>query len=604
MSAPQHPSVTPFLSVVFVCLAMPLAAAQIPPGYYASVDTSNAALLRSTLHPVIDDHTRITYTGGGVDTWTVLEEAQQDPNNGARILDVYRNASYAKAGGGNTDYNREHVWPNSYGFPIDNGSNYPYTDCHALWLCDIDYNGDRENKPFRTASSGDTERVTLANNGQGGGSGVYPGNSNWFYGNNTSGGFEVWSGRRGDIARTLLYMDVRYEGGTHGGTGAAEPNLVLTDNATLITNSQSVANESLAYMGELSVLLAWHAADPVDDFERARNDAVYDRQGNRNPFVDHPDWVGVIWQGQSLSPTLSANVSSIDLGPGGTQTFTLNAGAANAGKLYFLIGSATGTTPGLAFNPPIPLNYDAYMQRTFDTPNGTIANSLTFLNGAGQSTASLTVPGTTLSFLAGVHLDHAYLVFDLPGSGAISDVSNTVGLDLTFTPGASRLVINEIDYDQPSLDTLEFIEIHNAGAAPESLAGWTLELVNGANNTVYTTFDLSTVTPSLGAGQYLVLGTSALLTQLPLQTPALAFANASDNVQNGAPDGIVLRKNGSVIDAVSYEGPMAGLTEGGGGAPTDNTTGSIGRSPNGADTDINSADFVFSATSTPGAANN
>jgi hypothetical protein len=49
---------------------------------------------------------------------------------------------------------------------------------------------------------------------------------------------------------------------------------------------------------------------------------------------------------------------------------------------------------------------------------------------------------------------------------------------------------------------------------------------------------------------------------------------------------------------------MAGLTEGGGGAPTDNTTGSIGRSPNGADTDINSADFVFSATSTPGAANN
>jgi endonuclease I len=590
-------------ALLIAACAAPLALAQVPPGYYASVDTSSAALLRTTLHAVVDDHTRITYTGGGTDTWDVLEEAQEDPANSGRILDVYRNASYPKAGGGNPDYNREHVWPNSYGFPIDTGSNYPYSDCHALWLSDDDYNALRENKPFRTCSASDDELVTLVNGGQGGGAGIHPGNSNWYGGNNATGRFEVWSGRRGDIARTLLYMDVRYEGGTHGGTGAAEPDLVLTDNGTLIANSQTGSNESVAYMGELSVLLAWHAQDPVDDFERARNDAVFAQQGNRNPFVDHPEWVGVIYQGQSLSPQLSGSVTSIDLGVGGTLDFTLSAGAANAGRLYFLLGSATGTSPGLAFVPPIPLNYDAYMQLTLSSPNATILNSLAFLDGSGGATAHLPVPGGVFTHLAGAHLDHAYVVFDVPGPGTLLAASNPVGLDLVLALPASRLVLNEIDYDQPATDTLEFIEVFNAGGAAEPLAGWDVQLVNGANGAVYATIGLAGAGASLAAGDHLVIGSSALLALLPVGTPSVAFANASDNVQNGAPDAVLLRRNGVVVDAVSYEGLMAGITEGGSSAPTDPGSGSIVRFPDGTDTDVNGADFVLSTSPTPGAAN-
>jgi len=594
---------TALATLLVAALTAPLALAQVPPGYYGSVDTSSAALLRSTLHAVIDDHQRIPYTGGGTDTWDVLEEAQEDPIDAGRILDVYRNASYPKAGGGNTNYNREHVWPNSYGFPIDTGSNYPYSDCHALWLSDDDYNALRENKPFRTCSASDDELVTLLNNGQGGGAGVYPGNSNWYGGNNASGRFEVWSGRRGDIARTLLYMDVRYEGGTHGGTGAAEPDLVLTDDGQLIANSQTGSNEAVAYMGDLSVLLAWHAQDPVDDFERDRNDAVFAYQGNRNPFVDHPEWVGVIYQGQSLSPQLTGSVTSIDLGVGGTLNFTLTAGAANAGRLYFLLGSATGTSPGLAFAPPIPLNYDAYMQLTLSSPNATILNSLAFLDGSGGATAQLPVPGGVFTHLAGAHLDHAYVVFDVPGPGTLLAASNPVGLDLVLAPPTSRLVINEIDYDQPNTDTAEFIEILNAGASAEPLAGWDVQLVNGANGAVYGTIGLASAGASLAAGEYLVIGAATLLTALPPATKSIAFANASDNVQNGAPDAVLLRRNGVVVDAVSYEGVMAGITEGATSAPTDSTTGSIGRFPNGVDTDENGADFVFTASSTPGAAN-
>ena len=97
------------------------------------------------------------------------------------------------------------------------------------------------------------------------------------------------------MARALFYLDVRYEGGTHGSTNATEPDLILTNDETLIANSNTENNETVAYMGMLSVLLAWHAQDPVDDLERQRNNAVHNHQGNRNPFIDHPEWVACIF---------------------------------------------------------------------------------------------------------------------------------------------------------------------------------------------------------------------------------------------------------------------------------------------------------------------
>jgi hypothetical protein len=64
----------------------------------------------------------------------ILDGADQDPDNSSNILDVYLNASYTKEGGGNSNYNREHTWPKSYGFHKEESYNYPYTDCHALFL--------------------------------------------------------------------------------------------------------------------------------------------------------------------------------------------------------------------------------------------------------------------------------------------------------------------------------------------------------------------------------------------------------------------------------------------------------------------------------------
>ncbi|MHC4262173.1 MAG: endonuclease I family protein, partial [Planctomycetota bacterium] len=277
-----------------VGLSLP-AAAQAPAGYYGSVDTSSAAALRSTLHAVIDDHQRFPYTSSSTDTWDILEDAEQQAGSSGNVLTFYSNASYTKQGGGNSFYNREHLWPTSFGFPNDNSSNYPFSDCHLLRLTDDGYNSARGNKPFRNCDPGCGEYTTSSNNGAGGGSGVYPGQSNWVSGFGATGTWEVWSDRKGDAARAILYADVRYEGGNHGSTGVSEPDLVATNDQGLISGSNTGSNESVAYMGLLDVLLAWHAADPVDQKERDRNDVVFSYQGNRNPFVDHPEWVDLLY---------------------------------------------------------------------------------------------------------------------------------------------------------------------------------------------------------------------------------------------------------------------------------------------------------------------
>ncbi|MFN3242941.1 MAG: endonuclease [Planctomycetota bacterium] len=264
--------------------------------YYASVQAGTPAELRLSLHELIDDHTRVPYTSSATDTWDVLEAADQDPTDSGNVIDLYKNASYAKAGGGNSNYNREHSWPKSYGFPHDGASNYPYTDCHHLFLCNSRYNSSRSNKPYGTCDANATEKVTETNLGRGGQGGGYPGDSNW----TQSGAWETWVGRRGDVARALFYLDVRYEGGQHL-TGSDEPDLILTNNLAFIQASQTGNNEDVAYMGMLSVLLKWHCEDPVDNLERQRNDAIFAAQGNRNPFIDHPEWVHTLWGAQCPS---------------------------------------------------------------------------------------------------------------------------------------------------------------------------------------------------------------------------------------------------------------------------------------------------------------
>lgn len=262
--------------------------------YYARVNTSSPSQLRCSLHATIEGHTVYPYSAAGTDTWDILEIADEDPNDPDRILDVYRNRSYAKGGdragtGSGLTYNREHTWPNSLGFGSatgDRGLPYaPYTDTHMLYLSDAAYNADRGNKRYAACTSGCGARATEANGGYGGGSAR--GDQNWVRSpDGNTGSFEVWDHRKGDLARAVLYMAIRYEGGTDPNTGQSEPDLELTDDRSRIVKTSA----SPAYMGLLATLLAWHQADPPDAGERARHEVIYSFQGNRNPFIDHPEW--------------------------------------------------------------------------------------------------------------------------------------------------------------------------------------------------------------------------------------------------------------------------------------------------------------------------
>ncbi len=295
--------------------------------YYASIDASTAATLRTTLHALIDDHVAYRYSIGTnncnlsspstaeCDVWDILEAAEQDPNNSARILDVYRNRSYAKitdrsGNTGATTYNREHTWPNSLGFNdlqgVDGNNNpySPYVDGHMLYASASDYNQNRGNKPFDNCNAGCGENPTDDNNGFGGGTGVYPGNSNWVQSpDGNTGTYEVWGHRKGDMARAILYMDVRYEGGSHA-NGQPEPDLIVTNNRSQIQITASGLVAAQGYMGILDTLLQWHFADPPDEGEILRNSLVQNFQGNRNPFIDHPEWAACLWQNNCAPATV------------------------------------------------------------------------------------------------------------------------------------------------------------------------------------------------------------------------------------------------------------------------------------------------------------
>lgn len=231
--------------------------ADIPPGYYDDAEGKTGEDLRSSLHTIISTGVdQLTYD----EAWDALKNTDEDPANPADVILLYSGDSRSEDanGGDPDDWNREHVWAKSHGdFGTDPG---PGTDVHQLHPTDVTVNSTRGNLDFDEGG----QEVEEA-----------PGN---FYDDDS------WEPRdevKGDVARTIMYMDVRYDGGD------GFPDLVMND---------EVDNGSNPNIGRLSVLLKWNEADPPDEFEQRRNDVVYDQyQHNRNPFVDHPEWAAAIW---------------------------------------------------------------------------------------------------------------------------------------------------------------------------------------------------------------------------------------------------------------------------------------------------------------------
>ncbi|MEH7428788.1 endonuclease [Priestia megaterium] len=225
--------------------------------YYRTAAEKTGNSLKTELHNIIDHHTELSYSA----VREALKKTDEDPANANNVILLYTGRSQAKGtnGGGVDDWNREHVWAKSHGdFGTAMG---PGTDLHHLRPTDVSVNSTRGNLDF---DNGGTEHSEALGN--------YFDSDSW----------EPRDEVKGDVARMLFYMAVRYEGDV-----SDEPDLELNN---------TVNNGTAPYHGKLSVLLQWNAQDPVDDRERRRNDIIYsDYQHNRNPFIDHPEWVNEIW---------------------------------------------------------------------------------------------------------------------------------------------------------------------------------------------------------------------------------------------------------------------------------------------------------------------
>jgi len=165
-------------------------------------------------------------------------------------------------------WNREHLWPKSHGFPNDD--NPAYTDLHNLRPADRSANTQRGDRDFDEGGQPHPEAP-----------GVRWDADSW----------EVPDEVKGDVARAIFYMALRYDGKDtytdRRGKVHQEPRLQIVEGDSPETRDP--------LFGSLSTLLMWNRFDPPDDAERLRNARVEAIQGRANPFVDEPQAVDRLW---------------------------------------------------------------------------------------------------------------------------------------------------------------------------------------------------------------------------------------------------------------------------------------------------------------------
>jgi len=255
------------VTIIFLFILSGTLPADIPVGYYDGAEGKVGAELKAALHNIIKGHPEFPYTSSGTDVWDILKDTDRDPDNSANVILLYtgRSVNGAQEYNDGNGWTREHVWAKSRGdFGTELGAG---TDVHHLRPCDNSTNTDRNNRWFDNS-------YTLHYD-----DGIATGN----YYSDTKWTWEPRDAVKGDVARMIFYMAVRYEGNNN------EPDLEVVDYFP-----DKYSNEPLH--AKLSSLLQWHFNDPVDSWEKNRNDIIYtDYQHNRNPFIDRPEFVDWIW---------------------------------------------------------------------------------------------------------------------------------------------------------------------------------------------------------------------------------------------------------------------------------------------------------------------
>jgi len=251
-------------------------------GYYNSVTGLSGSALKTGLHNLVRTTHTHEYSYSNLETQMKITD--EDPDNSNNVIEIYTGWSVPKSsyGGTTTSWNKEHTWSKSHG---DFGDVAPAgTDLHHLRPCDATVNSFKSNRDFDEGTTAYTDASPPSG---------YTGNTGCYY--TTANEFEPRDEDKGDVARMIFYMATRYEG---------------TDTSydlELVDYVYSDAGTNQPYYGKLSTLLAWHEQDPPDAWEALRNNRIQNLQGNRNPFIDHPEYVGMIWGTNTGTTTVQFN---------------------------------------------------------------------------------------------------------------------------------------------------------------------------------------------------------------------------------------------------------------------------------------------------------
>ena len=249
-----------FIIIAFILVAIG-ASANVPVGYYNSIDGKRGQDLKNTVHQLIKNHTVVTYNS----LWYHFPSTDHRFDNPNQVWDMYSNIPrYYRGSSSVSGMNREHSFPKSWwgGTQVD-----AYTDLNHLYPSDGDANMAKSNYPLGEVSTASFDngctRVGTPVAGQGGGCATV---------------FEPDDEYKGDFARTYFYMATCYQDYTWKYT------YMVTNSSWQTLNQWSI-----------NLLLKWSRQDPVSDKEVARNEAVYKIQNNRNPFIDNPLLAEYIW---------------------------------------------------------------------------------------------------------------------------------------------------------------------------------------------------------------------------------------------------------------------------------------------------------------------
>lgn len=269
-----------FISLVVTLFAVSFGNAQIPAGYYDAATGLTGYSLKTKLKEIVTDGHQDNGYGGLWEAYKVgdLDKFYEKDNT---ILDIYSEKpagpdaySYTpgtnQCGNYNAEgqcYNREHVFPQGF---FNEGAPMKNDYLHVL-PTDGSVNGRRNNYPFGTVGTASW----TSTNGSKLGVSSFPG----FLGIV----FEPIDEFKGDVARSLLYFITRYEDRL--------PEFNYND----VNNPQDGSKNRGFDQWYINLLMLWHQNDPVSPKEIARNNYAYVYQKNRNPYIDHPEYVAMIW---------------------------------------------------------------------------------------------------------------------------------------------------------------------------------------------------------------------------------------------------------------------------------------------------------------------